>query len=108
MKAYIAHDKNCDEPRESVVFAETPGKAKAYAANWEFDCYDFTDIRVRRCPDLDRFYKGRTKMDWCDVDDRIAMVRYAGFYCSYEMNHPNCHICEAAEYCERYERDRDD
>lgn len=58
MKAYIAHDKNRDEPLTLVVFAETPGKAKAYAANCEeFDCYSFTDIRVKRCPNLDRFYR---------------------------------------------------
>lgn len=109
MKAYIANDKNCDEPYSEVIFAETAGKAKALAANSEtFEEYGFTDIRVRRCRALDRFYKGRKEMDWLDMDDRIAMVRYAGFFCSYEMDNPGCHECGAAEYCERYERHKDD
>lgn len=58
MKAYIAHDKNHDEPLALIVFAESPGMAKAYAANCDgFDCYGFTDIRVKRCPNLDKFYR---------------------------------------------------
>ena len=35
MKAYIANDKNGDIYDAIVVFAETRGKARAYAANHE-------------------------------------------------------------------------
>lgn len=49
MKAYTASDRNGDSGYSIVVFAETAGRAKAYAANSEtFDDYDFTEIRVNR------------------------------------------------------------
>ena len=78
MKAYSASDMNGESGCSIVVFAETAGQAKAYAASSdEFDTFDFTEIRVHRCKALDKFYKGKYKMDWMDDDDRVAMVRYA-------------------------------
>ncbi len=106
MKAYIASDRNGDSGCSIVVFAETAGRAKAYAANCEtFDCYDFTEMRVNRCKALDAYYKGRREMDWLDDDDRVAMVRYAGFECSSEVWHPKCEQgkCPAQQWCGRYE-----
>lgn len=106
MKAYIATDKNCDSDISLVVFAETAGKAKAYAANREeFDYYTFTDMSVRRCTQLDKYYCGGDAMDWCDPEDRVAMVREAGFSCSYEMDYADCpcDTCPATQYCVRYE-----
>ena len=81
-----------------------------YAAqSEEFDEYDFTDIRVNRRRGLDRFYKGKRKMDWMDDEDRVAMVRYADNECSGEVWHPECEHgeCPAQQWCGRYERMRD-
>lgn len=107
IKAYSASDRNGDTGYSIVVFAETAGKAKAYAAQSEmFDEYDFTDICVNRRKELDRFYKGKREMDWMDDDDRVAMVRYANYECSSEVWHPECEKgeCPAQQWCERYER----
>lgn len=110
MKAYSATDRNGDSPFSIVVFAETAGQAKAYAANSDmFDEYTFTEIRVNRCKALDSFYKGKPEMDWMNDDDRVAMVRYANYECSYEVWHPECEHgeCPAQQWCGRYERMHD-
>lgn len=107
MKAYTASDRNGDSGYSIVVFAETAGQAKAYAAsNDAFDGYDFTEIRVNRIKKLDRFYKGKCEMDWMDYEDRVAMVRYANYECSCEVWHPECEKgeCPAQQWCGRYER----
>lgn len=107
MKAYTASDRNGDTGYSIVIFAETAGQAKAYAANsYEFDEYDFTDIRVNRCKALDGFYRGNREMDWLDDSDRIAMVRYANFECNSEVWHPECENgeCPAQQWCGRWER----
>ena len=106
MKAYIASDRNGESGYSMVVFAETAGKAKAFASNSDrFDYYDFTDMRVRRCKELDSYYQGRLEMDWLDDNDRVAMVRYANFECSGEIWHPDCETveCPAQQWCGRYE-----
>lgn len=103
-KAYSASDRNGDN--SIVVFAETAGQAKAYAAHSEmFDEYDFTEIRVNRCKALDRFYRGKPEMDWMNDNDRVAMVRYANYECSCEVWHPECERgeCPAQQWCGRYE-----
>ena len=107
MKAYSASDMNGESGCSIVVFAETAGQAKAYAASSdEFDTFDFTEIRVHRCKALDKFYKGKYKMDWMDDDDRVAMVRYANYECSSEVLHPECEHgeCPAQQWCGKYER----
>ena len=40
-------------------------------------------------------------MDWLDMDDRVAMVKHAGFQCSYEVYKPKCDECAAYEFCDR-------
>lgn len=105
MKAYIVSDNNSET--FAVVYAQTAGGAKARARRWSdmgLDEYEWTDIRAHRCPILDEHYNGRDTLDWCDMEDRILMVRYADFYCSYEIDDPDCEDCEAKEWCERYER----
>ena len=104
MKAYLANDRNGDEGITLVVFAENAGKVKAYASNTEEFCdYGFTGIRVNRCSALDRFYKGNPEMDWFNMDDRVAMVRYANFECSREFDDCGCNECDAKQWCGRYE-----
>lgn len=110
IKAYTATDRNCDSGYSIVVFAKTAGQAKAYASNSEvFYDYDFTEIRVNRCKPLDDFYKGYKEMDWMDDNDRVAMVRFAGFECSEEVWDPECEngTCPAESWCGRYERMND-
>ena len=102
MKAYIVTDKyECEY--STVVFAETRGKAIALAKHTDA-CEDvpFTRISARRCQQLDKYYRGKYEMDWGNSDDRIAMCKYAGFFCSFEIDEPDCDACPSKEYCERY------
>lgn len=104
MKAYSISDRNGAEGYSLVVFAETAGKAKAYAARTDDFCdYGFTGIRVIRKPSLDRFYRGNIEMDWDNDEDRVAMVRYANFECSYEadVSEEDCRACPAFQWCGR-------
>lgn len=53
MKAWHAYNAG-NEDCHTVVFAETPGKAKAIARQTDaIDYTDFTRIRLRRMPALD-------------------------------------------------------
>ena len=105
MKAYVVQDKT-ECLFATVVFAETAGKARALAQSTDA-CEDvpFTDISVRRIPVLDRFYRGRSEMNWYNPDDRMAMVRYGDFECSREVDTTleKCNECPATEWCGRYE-----
>lgn len=104
MKAYAVTDRNGDEGYTLVVFAKTSGKAKAYAAGTDDFCdYGFTGIRAHRVPQLDQFYRGKSEMDWFNMDDRVAMVRYANFECSREFDDCGCETCDARPWCGRYE-----
>lgn len=108
LKAYSVSDKNGDVGIWYVIFATTRGKAIRYAldhCDGAFDWYAFTEMRALRKPALDRFFRGETAMDWCDMRDRVAMVRYAGFRCSDEVlvTSLECAECPAHEWCERYE-----
>jgi len=108
MKAYIVQDR-WDPLFATVVFAETAGKARAIARNTDAcEDLDFIDISARRAPSLDLCYKGKEEMDWNDPEDRLDMVKLAGFECSREIWDPDCEPCPAKEWCVRYERDNDD
>lgn len=111
MKAYTASDRNGDEGITLVVFAENAGKAKAYAARTDTFCeYGFTGIRVNRCLMLDKYYSGQSEMDWHNMKDRVAMVRYANLECSSEIDFKDCHCeeCDARKWCGRFERMTED
>lgn len=104
MKAWIVDDP-IEAASAAVVFAETRGQAKVLAQSTDA-CEDmaFTDIRAVRAPELDRFYKGKSEMDWFDPDDRIAMVKYGGFHCL-DIGKDKCEACPAHEWCDRYEEE---
>ena len=110
-KAYSITDRNCDSGHSIVVFAKTRGKALAYAA-WtdDFCDYGFIGLKAHRVKELDRFYRGKPEMNWHDQEDRISMVRYAGFQCSYEIDNESlkCEDCPAKEWCGRYESIHDE
>lgn len=98
-------DRNGDEGYSLVVFAETVGKAKSYAAGTDEFCdYGFTGIRAIRQPMLDKYYKGKPEMDWCKAEDRIALVKECGWFCDHEYldRERDCPECPAAEWCDDY------
>ncbi len=102
MKAYYAMDKQNDEGSCTVVFAESRGKAKAIAITTD-TCEDaeYINIQCRRLPELDKYYKGRTEMDWNNDKDRIILVKH-GWHCLYECYDGD--LCPAKEWCEQYGR----
>lgn len=103
IRAFICQEE--EEWNSIVVFAESAGKARYIAMNsYELgDDLRFRDIRVRRAPMLDKSYRGSNMMDWNNPEDRVAMVRDAGFRCSGDWYDPNdCETCAAREYCETY------
>ena len=94
------------EMYSTVVFAESAGKARYIAINSDTIGEDLTfeDVRVRRIPALDGYYKGRREMDWYDPDDRLAMVKEAGYRCDDDGFDPDeCEKCTGKEYCGKYE-----
>lgn len=106
MKAYTVEDRY-DPLFCTVVFAETRGKAKVIAQHTDAcEDLDFTDIRAVRIPIFDKFYKGKSEMDWNDCEDRMILVRYGNYECSYEIDdvYLECDSCSAKEWCDRYER----
>lgn len=106
MKAWYISDRKgyCDYA--IIVFAETRGKA-IYSAigTEEFEKYEwsFTELRAIRKPAFDKYYRNSWRMDWCNAEDRIAMIK-EGFCCDDDSFDPDeCELCEGKEYCTRYE-----
>ena len=90
--------------RTEVVFAETRGKAKTYFKNIDtFDWFDFCELKPYRVKNLDYLnHPDGYVMDWCKDEDRLPMVRDAGFCCN-EVNRELCEKCCAKEWCSEYE-----
>lgn len=104
MKAWLVREK--DEFCATVVFAETRGKARALALHTECcEDADFTDIEVRRKPQMDKYYtEGKKEMDWYKSKDRIALVKDCGFVCARDYwEREDCDTCPAKEYCDTYQ-----
>ena len=101
-KAYYATGKWRDGA--TVVFAESRGKAKTIAMSTEAcEDVDFVNIQVQRLPRMDKYYKpDKSEMDWLDPEDRIALVKDAGFRCEY-VELEECKQCPAREYCEDWQ-----
>ena len=96
MKAYNVRDKNSFY--STVVFAESSNKAKAIAMHTDAcEAVPYTDIRTKRMPMLDKYYRGLDEMDWYDDADRIALVKDGKFHC-FEVS--ECPSCPAKQYCE--------
>ena len=101
IRAFVCQEE--EEWNSVVVFAESAGKAR-YIAICSYELGDdlrFQDVRVYRAPSLDKCYRGLNMMNWNDPQDRIAMVRDAGFQCS-EADPVSCEICAARAYCDTY------
>lgn len=104
IKAYICNEDYMGY--STVIFAETAGKARYIALKSDTlgEENEFKDIRVRRIPALDGFYKGKKEMDWYDPDERLAMVKEAGYRCDDDGFDPDeCKRCSAQKYCAKWE-----
>ena len=103
MKAWIVDDK--DYYNGSVIlFAETRGKALAYAVNMdEFDGAEWIDLRARRFKGFDKYYKGYTELDWYDDEIRLTLVKDFGWACE-EADSIWCEECVAKQYCGEWQR----
>lgn len=75
MKAYKAWDTRNVEGYSTVVFAENAQKAKKVALGTDAcEDADYINIRVQRLPEMDSHYRGKTEIDWYDMEDRKALV----------------------------------
>lgn len=107
MKAYQITDRGGYCEYSKIVFAETSGQAKAYAAGSDgFEDFCFTEIRAIRCPQLDELYRGRGEMDWYNAGDRMALVKLAGFRCADDYDCEG-EKCSAYDFCERAQEERE-
>lgn len=93
-KAYKVQDKT-ECFYSTVVFAETPGKAKSAAMR----DVPWVNISVRRVPELDSEYRGHTEMYWYDDQDRRALVSH-GWRC--EETSFECDGCNCKDICETF------
>lgn len=117
MKAWKAYNTNeVDECGMTVVFAETRAKAHLRAMSTECcEGSEWNEVRVVRCPEMDKRYHGFSEMNWDDPEDRIVLVKECGWHCGGEYYDSNdCKKCPAAEWCDYYqdwlaenERERD-
>lgn len=107
MKAWYVTDRKGYADYAIIIFAETRGKAMSKAIGTdEFPKYDwdFTDLYARREPALDGSYRGAWRMEWDNDSDRLAMVRWGGYYCGEDTFDPDdCKNCVAKVCCPRYE-----
>lgn len=107
MKAYAVFDKDGYPPYSEVVFAETRAKAiytALHDTDFSLEGCDYTDMRARRRPVFDKYYRGLSAMDWNTDDDRLVMVRDGGYVCDDDSFDPDeCARCVGKEYCSKYE-----
>ena len=90
----------------TVVFAETPGKARALAKDTDtFEGAEFTDISVHRVPEMDGNYRGCSEMDWYNDDDRRVLVGL-GWRC-WEPESWECEGCCARDICTHVDGEED-
>lgn len=103
-KVYI----NLDSWWSVILFAETRGKAIAYAKSMdEFMYCEWIDITARRFKEFDQYYKGEPEVDWYDDEMRLILVRDYGWTCDEPLN-DMCDKCVAKKYCEWYEGESED
>lgn len=96
-----------EEPYEgyaTIVFADTRNKAKYLAIQYDEALQEcgYAEVRAIRRPELDK-YAGDSPhtMDFSSDEDRLIMVREAGFRCL-EPDYDDCEKCVAKDYCGEY------
>lgn len=101
MKAWLIRGDDDDYGAE-VVFAESRNKAKMIAL-YDDVCSDTPYIRIKcsRLKSADKYYRGNSRMDWNDDDDRVALVKDFNFSCVDYDNRKYCNPehCSAYQYC---------
>ena len=101
MKAWQVYSYFTDN--STIVFAETAGKAKsiAWRYNLFYDDYtDFMDIYCQRRKEGDKFYNGKSFLDWECREDRLLLVKEFGFTCIEELyDERECAYCVAKKFC---------
>lgn len=104
MKAWLVEDVN--EEHVAIVFAETRNKAKYLVTQYDdegLQDYRYNEVRATRMPQLDKYAGNKPYvMDFEISEDRLIMVRDAGFSCL-EPEYEDCEKCVAKDYCEVYE-----
>ena len=101
LKAYEAWDERSLEPVETVVFAKNVREAKKIAFGTVVcENADYINVRVRRFPQMDDHYRGKTEIDWHDMEDRKALVRL-GWICLETSD--ECDTCPARTLCRQWE-----
>lgn len=104
MKAWLVREK--DESNATVVFAETKGKAKAKALYTDC-CNDaeYVNIEATRLKHIDKYYNGKSELDWDNPHDRLILIRDVGFMC--EETSYCCESCVGKDYCDEYTEQED-
>lgn len=99
MKGWIANDKNGNEGSE-IIFAETRSKAIQEALTRDnFEDLEWTDIRVRRLPEIDGMEDTEpTDNPWMNDDIRLILVKEYDWACI-EPWDSECERCVAKQYC---------
>lgn len=104
MKAYRVFDREGECGFLFIVFAESRGKAISYALGTEeFPDWDwsYTELRAKRTPRLDKYYRGKRVLDWFDPEDCIALVK-EGYRCpdkDWMETLGQCKECPAKDIC---------
>jgi hypothetical protein len=107
MKAYKVTDRAGYSEYSCVVFAETPGKAVQEALGTDefpYGDWTFIELKARRFPEMDKHYRGKSRMDWDNAEDRVALVVDGGYTCDSDYSVlSDCEECPAKDDCSLYE-----
>ena len=103
MKAWLVEEP--DEGYATIVFAKRRNKARYLAIQYDesLQDYRYDEVRATRMPQLDTYAGDNPYVMDFDIDeDRLIMVRDAGFSCL-EPEYDDCEKCVAKDYCDKYE-----
>ena len=107
MKAWKVADRAGYSEYSCIVFAETPGKAVQEALGTDefpYQDWDFIELKARRFPEMDKHYRGESRMDWDNAEDRVALVVEGGYTCDPDCAVlSDCEQCPAKDDCSLYE-----
>ena len=100
IKAWIVKDGKGEYEGTAIVFAETAGKARCYALRNipAFEDYSWNDMRAKRFPELDSYYKGQPEANWYDLEMRAILVKEFGWHCIDPIKEA-CQTCPARGWC---------
>lgn len=101
MKAYKVWDTKSLEFSSTVVFAKNSREAKKLALGTDAcEDADYINVRVLRFPEMDSHYRGKTEIDWYDMEDRKALVSL-GWMCLETSE--ECDACPLKMICGQWE-----